>query len=142
MFYAKHSDRLTIPSIRIQYRKMQSDVRELIDKRKGIYYRKKFEQNRFNLREQWRTVNSILGKHKTKEELKSLRLPDNTVICENVQISNSFNMFFKDIAEKSVPDVCIELNNSNREFLLEGQHTSSFFSVRWMILSFCSLLIA
>ena len=76
------------------------DVKKLYEKliiqKKKIYYQNMIHEYNSDMRKTWGLINTLLGKNKRKEPIKSLNI--NGVLCDDSQtIANEFNKLFSNI---------------------------------------------
>ncbi len=109
----------------IKFRKYRNKLNNLIRKSKRDYYYNKFKNTQNNIKETWKTINSIIGrKNKTKQQ-KSFKADNEEVTDPNV-ISNAFNNFFVNIG----PKLASEIQHNEKDFfdyLKQPQQTCMFF---------------
>ena len=84
----------------IKFKTYRNILNNLIRKSKRDYFYSKFKNTRNNMKETWKTINSIIGRGTKKSLQSNFRIDDTKNITEPKTISNAFNNFFVDIGPK------------------------------------------
>jgi hypothetical protein len=77
----------------------------LIRKAKRKYFFRKFEHNKNNMKQTWKTINNILGRGKSQRLQKKFKDEDGNIFCNPEDISNQFNNFFVNVGPKFASDI-------------------------------------
>ena len=65
-----------------------------------MYFFRKFEKSKNNMKQTWREINSIIGKVKRQPAQCRFRAENGTIITDSQDISNHFNEFFVNVGPK------------------------------------------
>ena len=72
----------------------------MIRKSKREHFYSKFKNTRNNIKDTWKTINSIIGRVRNKPQQSILKTEETNNITEPKAISNAFNNFFVRIGSK------------------------------------------
>ena len=84
----------------IKFNTYRNKLNNLIRKSKREYFYSKFRNSRNNIKETWKTINSIIGRVTKVSTQSNFKTDDAENITEPKNISNAFNNFFVDIGPK------------------------------------------
>ena len=84
----------------IKFKTYRNKLNNLIRKSKCEYFYSKFRNSRNNIKETWKTINSIIGRVTKVSTQSNFKTDDAENITEPKNISNAFNNFFVDIGPK------------------------------------------
>ena len=84
----------------IKFKTYRNKLNNLIRKSKRDYFYSKFRNSRNNIKETWKTINSIIGRVTKVSTQSNFKTDDAENITEPKNISNAFNNFFVDIGPK------------------------------------------
>ena len=88
-----------------KFKTYRNKLNALIRKCKREYYYKKFENTKNNIRQTWKTINGIIGRHKTASQQNTFKTDGGNVVTEPDNIANCFNNFFVDIGPKLASNI-------------------------------------
>lgn len=103
-----------------------------IEHTKRNYYYNLFDKNKHDVKKQWRTINSIVGKQKEKREIECIQSFKNpeTIISDKYCIAEEFNNFFVSV----VTDLLHSAESPNN--ILVNDHFKRSFPVDRVVNSF------
>ena len=81
------------------YKTYKNILTKVIRKSKNVYFRTIFEKNKKNIKENWKIVNKILGKHSDRKKVRNL-IVNEIKITDNKQIAEQFVNYFSTVATK------------------------------------------
>ena len=81
-----------------RYKNYRQELRKTIRMAKRLYYIRKFENFKGNIKKTWELINELRGK--TKANIKASFIIDGQIVQDKRKISNEFNIFFSSIAQK------------------------------------------
>ena len=95
-----YHDYISDPTIgnKIKYAKMKKFVDKHIKKSKNKYYCKYFEQYKTDSQKQWNMLNSLLNRQRKNITIKKLTDKDGNTVSSPMQIAETFNNYFANIA--------------------------------------------
>ena len=108
-----------------RYRKCRNNLNSVIRQAKENYFKSQLQNNTSNSRESWRIINSLLGKHNSKE-LPDHFIEDNLVIDDPAAIANGFNRYFANIGTSLAEN--FDLDNGFLEYLTDEINDRFSFS--------------
>ncbi len=98
------------------YKRYSNLLTHIKEKSKKLYYEKKFEDLKGNIKKTWKTINSIVNIRKSKRNTLTSIKSNDEIISDPHIIANSFNEFFRNIGPKLARNIP-KSNLSHREFL-------------------------
>ena len=105
-------------------------LKKTIREAKAIYYNKRFEENRTNIKNTWAIINEIFCKTKNKENGIKAIMKDGHIIKDQKSIVNSFNDFFVNIGQNLTRNIPT-CHNKNFQMYLNNNNLCSFhFTMR------------
>ena len=104
-----------------KYKDFRKKLKHVIKSAKRLYYCKKFERVKGNMKKTWSLINELRGKHKSK--MKASFIIDGNLVKNKREIANGFNLFFSSIAKK----LNAKLNASRPIGQADGSQSSSDF---------------
>ena len=109
----------------IKFRTYRNKLNNIIRKSKRDYFYNKFKDTRNNIKETWKTINSIIGRNNKAKQQSTFRIDDKEVTDSDI-ISDAFNDFFVNIG----PKLASEIQHSGKEYfdyLKQPQEACMFF---------------
>ncbi len=108
----------------IKFRTYRNKLNNLIRKSKRDYFYNRFKETRNNIRETWRTINSIIGRNYKTKQQSSFKMNEEEITDPNI-ISNAFNNFFVNIG----PQLASKIHHSGKDFFdyLNRPHETCMF---------------
>ena len=98
--------------MRSYYKKYSNLLNRVKEKSKKLYYERKFDQLKNNIKMTWKAINSIVSIKKTKRNtLTSIKVNDQ-IISDPYNMANKFNDFFRNIG----PNLAKQIPKSNISF--------------------------
>ena len=94
-----------------KYKALRNKINHLIRKSKINYYKKLFEEHRYNCRKIWSEINTILHRNNRKQNTISLR-DEKGFYTDPKEVANRFNAYFTNVAGKLVE----KLNRTDQHF--------------------------
>ena len=85
---------------------------------KRIYYDKKFEESKSNVKATWRLLNEVINKIKAKSKLNSTFKIDGQEICDPMEIANKFCQYFTSIGPNLGKRITSTVVSSHTDYLL------------------------
>ena len=82
----------------LKYKVFRQELRKIIKAAKKVYYYKKFDKAKGNIKKTWSIINELRGK--SKKNIKASFIIDGKLVENRREISNQFNIFFSSIARK------------------------------------------
>ena len=76
-----------------KFKTYRNKLHGLIRKAKRLYYFKKFEQVKNNMRQTWKTINNVIGRAQKQTLSDQFKRNSGTIITDPTAISNEFNDF-------------------------------------------------
>ena len=108
----------------MKYKDFRSRLKNVINHAKKLFYCKKFEKIKGNMKKTWQLINELRGK--TKSKMKSSFIIDGKLVMDKREISNGFNIFYSSIARK----MNAKLNSSrmvpDSRYCMNGNETKNF----------------
>ena len=97
---------------------------------KTIYFANEFEKFKFDIKNTWATLNSILNRKKNKGKLPDYLILDGKEIHEKENIANAFNNYFSNIGPSLASKIPANNSNSFESYLdTTIKHTFNFNKV-------------
>ena len=81
------------------YRTYKNILTKVMRKSKNVYFRTIFERNKKNIKENWKIVNKILGKHSDRKKVRNL-IVNEIEITDGKLIAEEFVNYFSTVATK------------------------------------------
>lgn len=75
------------------------------DDRKSTYFEQVFDKNKNNPKNQWKTINCVLGKNPSTTDLQNNCSPSGGTITDSLNIADEFHSFFLTIPDKLIEDL-------------------------------------
>ena len=100
-----------------RYKNLRQELRKSIKFAKKVFYCRKFENVKGNLKKTWELINELRGKKKTN--IKASFIIDGQLVDDRRKISNEFNIFFSSVARKmnaKVYSSTLNSSSSSEEF--------------------------
>ncbi len=94
------------------YKRYSNLLIRIKEKSKKLYYEKKFDQIKGNIKNTWKAINSIVNIKKTKKQSLSSIKVNNEIISDPKLMANQFNDFFRNVG----PNLAKNIPNSNKSF--------------------------
>jgi hypothetical protein len=93
-----------------QYNSMYNKLRRSAEQ---LFYSKRFDELKYNIRETWNIIRNVIGKEKNKRnDIPEFFKANNEILKDPVDIANGFNSFFSEIG----PQLASEIPPSKRHF--------------------------
>ena len=107
-----------------KFKTYKNKLNMLIRKSKRMYFFKKFEKSKNNMKQTWKDINILIGKNK-KTSSQCKFQGDNGMITDPQQISNRFNNFFVNVG----PNLASEIKHDGKEYYdyLHNMATSNMY---------------
>ena len=102
----------------IKYKVFRQELRKVIKTAKRVYYYKKFDKAKGNIKKTWSIINELRGK--SKKNIKASFVIDGKLVENRREISNEFNIFFSSVARK--------LNTKVYSSTLNCNHSENFLN--------------
>ena len=104
-------------------------LKKSIKEAKTMYYHKTFEEYKYDIKNTWKTISSLLCKStKKKNPIAEIRVNDK--ICNNLQgICNGFNNFFVNIGPKLASEINTQCNIPYSQYLNKITQSKFQFSL-------------
>ena len=121
----KHYLRCPNDSNHQKFKTFRNKLHGLIRKSKRSYYFKKFERDKNNMRQTWKTINCVIGRAQKTSLSHQYKRKSGTIITDPTIIANEFNDFFVNVG----PTLASQINNSGKnyyEYLSAPCHNSMF----------------
>ena len=80
------------------YKNYRKSLKAIIKNVKKCYYGKKFDESKGNIKNTWKLINTLRGKH--KENIPASFVIDSKLVLDRRTIANEFNSYFVSIATK------------------------------------------
>ena len=122
--YRKFISEPTIAN-KTKYTKMKKFTEKHITKAKNNYYRKYFEQYKTDSRKQWNMINSLLNRKRKVIDIKKLVDNDGHTVSSPVQIAETFNKYFANIASSLKRNTCNTDQMANNSTALHATYLSN-----------------
>ena len=84
----------------VKFKTYRNKLNNLIRKSKREYFYSKLKNTRNNIKETWKTINSIIGRRKNRSVQSTFKTEQAEKLTDPKKISNAFNTFFVDIGPK------------------------------------------
>ena len=84
----------------VKFKTYRNKLNNLIRKSKREYFYSKFRNTRNNIKETWKTINSIIGRRKNRSVQSTFKTEQAEKLTDPKKISDAFNTFFVDIGPK------------------------------------------
>ena len=97
--YKKYITKPTIDN-KIKYTKFRNILNNLLRASKRSHITSEIESNKFNMKDTWRTLNTLLGRNKRTKIPDFFKDKDDNKITDSNDIANNFNNFFTNIGSK------------------------------------------
>lgn len=85
--------------LREEYNKMKSNLKKLITTAKKIYMKNLIEENKNSTKGLWDSVNKICNNNTKKTVINKIKVDNQTVIKNKIDICNSFNEYYSTLGE-------------------------------------------
>ncbi len=108
-----------------KFKTFRNKLHSLIRKAKRSYYFTHFEQVKNNLRQTWKTINTVIGRTRKQTLNDQFRRESGTIITDPRKISDEFNDFFVNVG----PNLASKIHSSGKQYYdyLNNSHTNSVF---------------
>ena len=77
----------------VRYMRYKNKLNHGLRVAKRLYYDKKFEETKSNMKTTWRLVNEVINKTKVKYKLNSTFKIDGQEFCNPMEIANKFSQY-------------------------------------------------
>ena len=84
----------------VKFKTYRNKLNNLIRKSKREYFYSEFKNTRNNIKETWKTINSIIGRRKNRSVQSTFKPEQAEKLTDPKKISDAFNTFFVDIGPK------------------------------------------
>ena len=108
-----------------KYTKMKKFTEKHITKAKNNYYSKYFEQYKTDSRKQWNMINSLLNRKRKNVDIKKLVDNDGHTVSSPVQIAETFNKYFANIASSLKQNTCNTDQSANNSTTLHATYLTN-----------------
>ena len=108
-----------------KFKTYRNKLHGLIRKAKRLYYFKKFEQVKNNMRQTWKTINNVIGRAQKQTLSHQFKRNSGTIITDPTVISNEFNDFFVNVG----PNLASKIQSTGKHYYdyLSTAHKQSIF---------------
>ena len=108
-----------------KFKTYRNRLHGLIRKSKRMFYFKKFNKIKNDMRQTWKTINTVLGRTQNKRLSEKFKKDSGTTITDPVIISNEFNDFFVNVG----PKLASEIHNMGKNYYdyMQSPFTKSIF---------------
>ena len=94
------------------FKTFRNKLHGLLRKSKRLYFFKKFEQIKGNMRQTWKTINNVLGRAQKQGLSNQFKRNTGTIITDPTVISNEFNDFFVNVG----PALASQIHNTGKNY--------------------------
>ena len=98
---------------------------KLIRKAKEIHWHNSFQQSKHDIKQTWRNINTLLGRHTKTSKFPDQFKNDNTIFNTNKTIANGFNEYFVNVGPKLASRIPNQALNPSYE--MNYNYPNSFF---------------
>ena len=95
-----------------KFKTYRNKLHGLIRKAKRLYYFKKFEQVKNNMRQTWKTINNVIGRAQKQTLSDQFKRDSGTIITDPTVISNKFNDFFVNVG----PNLASRIQSTGKQY--------------------------
>lgn len=78
----------------MKYKKYKNKLTWTLRFAKRLYYDKKFEENKTNIKQTWKYLNDIINRKKSKSKINTVFKQGNNEISDPLEIANGFCHYF------------------------------------------------
>ena len=96
---------------------------------KKMYYSKCLQNNKGNIKETWKTINSIIGRTRKNRDMPEYFNIDGVKMKDNHVIAREFNSFFVDIGPSTAEKIKQPPNKHYTQFLNKQIHSKLHFQL-------------
>ena len=98
-------------SLYLRYNNYRRELRKTIKLTKKMYYCRKFDKFKGNLKKTWKLINELRGK--TNINIKASFIIDGRIVQDSREIADEFNIFYSSVAKNMNTKVCSSTLNKD-----------------------------
>ena len=112
----------------VHYKRYKKTLNHSLRVAKRLYYDKKLQESKSNVKATWRLLNEVIKKTKTKSKLNSTFKIDGQEICDPLEIANKFCQYFTNIGPNLAMRITSSVTSSHTDYLYRNFPQSIFFN--------------